>query len=149
MSATEWRRTLSEHNPGILVAGWNTPALPDDVVKEVAPALSYVCYLPGSVRKLVTRQMIEAGLLVSNWASSISRTVAECALLLALSCMRKASYWNEQMHNQGGWKDGSTLTQSLFRKTCWDPWLWSSCPVVDPFIETFYQQDLRLLRRRA
>ncbi len=116
MSATEWRRTLSEHNPGILVAGWNTPALPDDVVKEVAPALSYVCYLPGSVRKLVTRQMIEAGLLVSNWASSISRTVAECALLLALSCMRKASYWNEQMHNQGGWKDGSTLTQSLFER---------------------------------
>lgn len=116
LSAEEWRRILSEHNPEILVAGWKTPALPDDVSHDVAPALRYVCYLPGSVRKLVTREMIEAGLLVSNWASSISRTVAECALLLALSCLRKASYWNEQMHNRGGWKDGSTRTQSLFER---------------------------------
>lgn len=116
MPAEDWRRLLSEHNPEILVAGWKTPALPHDVITELAPALRYVCYLPGSVRKLVTREMIEAGLLVSNWASSISRTVAECALLLALSCLRKAAYWNEQMHNQGGWKDGSTQTQSLFER---------------------------------
>ncbi|MGJ8696366.1 MAG: hydroxyacid dehydrogenase [Verrucomicrobiaceae bacterium] len=116
MSADEWRRLLSEHNPEILVAGWKTPALPDDVLSEVAPGLRYVCYLPGSIRKLVTREMIEAGLLVSNWASSISRTVAECALLLALSCMRRASFWNEEMHNRGGWKDGSTQTQSLFER---------------------------------
>lgn len=116
MSADEWRGILSEHNPEILVAGWKTPALPDDVLKEVAPALRYVCYLPGSIRKLVARKMIEDGLIVSNWASSISRTVAECALLLALSCMRNVSYWNEQMHNHGGWKDGSTRTQSLFER---------------------------------
>ncbi|MEP4079418.1 hydroxyacid dehydrogenase [Haloferula sp.] len=116
MSADEWRSILSEHNPEILVAGWKTPSLPEDVLTEVAPALRYVCYLPGSIRKLVTRKMIEDGLLVSNWASSISRTVAECALLLALGCMRKASYWNEQMHNQGGWKDGTTQTQSLFER---------------------------------
>ena len=114
MSADEWRQTLSEHNPEILVAGWKTPSLPDDVLSEVAPALKYVCYLPGSIRKLVTRKMIEDGLLVSNWASSVGRTVAECGLLLALSCMRRASYWNDQMHNRGGWKDGSTTTQSLF-----------------------------------
>ena len=116
MSVDVWRRILSEHNPEILVAAWKTPALPEDVLSEVAPALRYVCYLPGSVRKLVTREMIEAGLLVSNWASSISRTVAECALLLALSCMRKATYWNDQMHHRGGWKDGTTQTQSLFQR---------------------------------
>ena len=116
MSAKEWRQTLAQHNPEILVAGWKTPPLPDDVLKEVAPALRYVCYLPGSIRKLVTRKMIEDGLIVSNWASSISRTVAECALLLALGCLRNTSYWNEQMHNRGGWKDGSTQTQSLFER---------------------------------
>ncbi|MDB4408703.1 hypothetical protein N9165_01390, partial [Akkermansiaceae bacterium] len=115
-SDEDWRVLLTEHNPELLVAGWKTPSLPEDVLTEVAPALRYVCYLPGSIRTLVTLQMIEDGLLVSNWATSISRTVAECALLLALGCMRNASYWNEQMHNQGGWKNVSTRTQSLFER---------------------------------
>lgn len=115
-SDEEWRQVLAEHNPEILVTGWKTPSLPEDVMTEVAPALRYVCYLPGSIRKLVTRKMLEDGLIVTNWASSVGRTVAECGLLLALSCMRKSSYWNEQMHNQGGWKDGATQTQSLFER---------------------------------
>ncbi len=114
LTADEWRGVLSDYNPEILVAGWKTPALPLDVLSDVAPSLGYVCYLPGSVRKLVSREMIEAGLLVSNWGASISRTVAECALLLALGCLRRAGYWSEYMHNRQGWKDASTQTQSLF-----------------------------------
>ncbi|MBK1876661.1 NAD(P)-dependent oxidoreductase [Pelagicoccus mobilis] len=115
-SCTEesWVELLKETNPRILVAGWKTKPLPANTRTEIAPALDYVCYMPGSVRKLVPRELIEQGLLVTNWSSSISRTVAECALLLSLACMRRVAYWSHQMHDQGGWKNGTTVTQSLF-----------------------------------
>lgn len=113
-SEAQWFELLRESNPEILVAGWKTPPLPPDTRSTLSPALSYVCYLPGSVRKLVPRTLIEEGLLVTNWSSSISRTVAECALLLCLACMRRVAYWSYVMHDGGGWKNGLTETQSLF-----------------------------------
>jgi len=109
-----WRELLKETNPQILVAGWKTKPLTLSIKREIAPALDYVCYMPGSVRKLIPRKLIEEGLLVTNWSSSISRTVAECALLLTLACMRRVAHWSHQMHDRGGWKNGSTVTQSLF-----------------------------------
>lgn len=110
----KWLELLRECNPEILVAGWKTKPLPVDTLEAIAPALRYVCYLPGSIRKLVPRVLIEQGVLVTNWSSSISRTVAECALLLCLACMRRVAYWSYQMHDQGAWKNASTETQSLF-----------------------------------
>lgn len=109
-----WLELLKEANPKILVAGWKTKPLPANACAEIAPALKYICYLPGSIRKLVPRELIEQGVTVTNWSSSISRTVAECALLLSLACMRRVAYWSHQMHDQGGWKDVKTVTQSLF-----------------------------------
>jgi len=114
LSGEKWREFLAQTNPKVLVAGWKTPRLPDDTLERLCPNLDYLCYLTGSVRKVVSRDLIEQGLRVSNWGSSISRTVAECALLLALACGRRLAYWNEQMHNQGGWKDAATVTHSLF-----------------------------------
>ena len=114
-SDEEWIALLSECNPEILMAGWKTPSLPENL-SEVAPALKYVCYLPGSIRKLVPRSAIENGLIVTSWSSSISRTISECALLLALTCMRRVRYWTEEMHFKGGWKTPETETQSLFER---------------------------------
>lgn len=111
-----WLELLKEANPRILVAGWKTPALPATTLKEIAPGLEYICYMPGSIRKLVPRELIEEGVLVTNWSSSISRTVAECALLLCLACMRRVAYWSHEMHDEGGWKNGTTRTQSLFER---------------------------------
>ncbi len=113
-SDESWIELLKETNPEILVAGWKTKPLPADTRTAIAPALNYVCYMPGSIRKLVPRELIEQGVLVTNWSSSISRTVAECALLLSLACMRRASHWQHQMHDKGSWKDITTVTQSLF-----------------------------------
>lgn len=113
-SMEEWHALLRETNPEILVAGWKTKPLPATTRSELAPALSYVCYLPGSVRKLVPRALLEQGVLVTNWSSSISRTVAECALLLSLACMRRVAYWSHEMHDRGSWKTPTTVTQSLF-----------------------------------
>lgn len=113
-SVEDWEALLQEANPEIIVGGWSMKPLPENALSELAPALRYVCYLPGSVRNLVSREQIEAGLLVTNWGASISRTISECALLLTLSCMRGVSYWSHQMHDKGGWKTTETRTMSLF-----------------------------------
>lgn len=105
-----WKQLLETHNPEILVCCWKTPALPTQLPSN----LRYVCYFAGSIKNLVTREHIEQGLVVSNWGDSISRTVAECALLHTLSCLRGTSKWAQAMHQEGAWKNDKTRTASLF-----------------------------------
>lgn len=112
-AAAEFHRVLAETNPEVLLACWKTPPLP-----AVLPSnLRYVCYLAGSVKKLVTREHIASGLQVSNWGGSISRIVAEWALFHIFSCLRRATYWTLAMHREGAWKDGGTETASLFGRS--------------------------------
>ena len=111
-SEEAWFNLLSECNPTVLVAAWKTPQLPEGL-SEVAPDLKYVCYLPGSVRHFLPRSVLENGLLVTNWSSSVSGTISECALLMVLACMRRVRYWTEEMHFNGGWKNELTETSSL------------------------------------
>lgn len=106
----QWRDFLFEHDPEVLVACWKTPPLP----ARLPPSLRYVCYLAGTVKKLVTRKHIEDGLLVTNWGGSISRVVAEWAVFHILSCLRRATYWTLAMHTEGAWKSAVTETASLF-----------------------------------
>jgi len=67
---------LAQLDPEVLLGGWQLQSLPT----ALPPSLRYLCYLTGSVRRLVTRAQIEQGFLVTNWGGTISRTVAECAL---------------------------------------------------------------------
>jgi len=106
----DFYRTLAAVDPEILLACWKTPLLP----AVLPPRLRYVCYLSGSLKKIITRAHIEHGLLVTNWGSSISRIVAEGALFHILSCLRRAPYWTISMHHDGGWKNGNSQTASLF-----------------------------------
>lgn len=106
----EWARELAAANPEILIACWKTPALP----AQLPPNLRYVCYFTGSVKKLLTRDHLGQGLLVTNWGGSISRIVAEWALFHILSGLRRATYWAIAMHREGAWKNGGTETASLF-----------------------------------
>ncbi|MGA3008441.1 MAG: NAD(P)-dependent oxidoreductase [Opitutaceae bacterium] len=107
----DFYRTLTEVDPEVLLACWKTPRLPP----VLPPRLRYVCYLAGSVKRLITRDQIERGLLVTNWGSSVGRLVAEAALLHILSCLRRASFWTVAMHRENGWRTGvNTRTVSLF-----------------------------------
>jgi len=108
-------RELSGANPELLLACWKTPLLPD----ELPPRLRYVCYIAGSLKRLITRAHLERGLLVTNWGSSISRTVAEAALFHILACLRNASHWAVAMHQPGvaAWKNGLTDARSLFGRS--------------------------------
>lgn len=101
---------LRDLAPDVVVAGWSTPELPAVLPEQ----LRYVCYLAGSIKRMVRRDHVARGLRVSNWGRSISRTVAEGALLLTLAALRRAGYWVPAMHRDGAWKNGVTETASLF-----------------------------------
>jgi phosphoglycerate dehydrogenase-like enzyme len=109
LTPADFQRELAASAPEVLLACWKAPPLPP----ELPPQLRYVCYLCGSVKKLVTRAHLERGLLVSNWGDAVSRNVAEAGLLHILSCLRNAAYWNIAMHRDGGWKNDRLETSSL------------------------------------
>ncbi len=113
LSADEFHHALAAANPEVLIACWKTPPLP----AVLPPGIRYVCYLCGSVKKLVTRAQLEQGLLLTNWGGSISRIVAEWALFHTLCCLRRATSWALAMHLEKGWKNGGTETASLFGRT--------------------------------
>ncbi len=109
----EWERLWHSSPADILISAWQTPSLNSTLQPADLKSLRYVCYLAGSVRKLVPRELIEQGLVVTNWGGSISATVAECTLMLILMALRRASHWAVAMHRDGAWKDASIFTQSL------------------------------------
>jgi len=109
-SNEEFARVLRSCDPEILIACWKTPALP----AALPPRLRYVCYLTGSVRRIVSPAHLLQGLLLSNWGGSISRVVAEGALLHVLACLRRATAWSIGMHLRGAWKEENPETASLF-----------------------------------
>lgn len=110
LDEAQTERLLRDLDPEVIVAAWKTRALPD----PLPPRLRYVCYLCGSVKRLVTRAQLEQGLLVTNWGGSISRIVAEWALFHVLCCLRRATSWALAMHLEQGWKNSGTETASLF-----------------------------------
>lgn len=109
----EWARLWREEPAELLISAWQTPSLNSTVSPADLRNLRYVCHLAGTVRRLVPREWIANGLLVTNWGSSIAATVAECALMLILMALRRASYWAVAMHRDGKWKDNGTMTESL------------------------------------
>jgi phosphoglycerate dehydrogenase-like enzyme len=109
----DWERLWRASPADILICAWQTPSLNSTLQPADLKPLRYVCYLAGSVRKLVPRELIEQGLVVTNWGGSISPTVSECTLMLILMALRRASHWAVAMHRDSAWKDRSTFTQSL------------------------------------
>jgi phosphoglycerate dehydrogenase-like enzyme len=112
VTESEFARELTAINPDVILGCWKTPRLPD----SLPPRLRYICYITGSVKKLISREHLERGLLVTNWGGSISRTVAEAALFHVLACLRNGSHWAIAMHQPGvaAWKNGLTDARSLF-----------------------------------
>jgi phosphoglycerate dehydrogenase-like enzyme len=113
----EWPKLWAGSPAEILVCAWQTPALNGPLSPLDLQPLKYVCYLAGSVRRLVPRELVQNGLVVTNWGASIAPTVAECALMLILMALRRASNWAIAMHREGAWKNGNTVTQSLLGRS--------------------------------
>ena len=112
LAAGDLARELVRFDPEVLVACWKTPPLP----AALPPRLRYVCYIAGSLKRLLTRDHLVRGLIATNWGGAISRTVAEAALHHILTCLRQASHWAVAMHQPGvaAWKTQPAHARSLF-----------------------------------
>ena len=97
IASGHWEEALRELRPTVLVTAWSCPPLPPAWTREDDCPLRYLCSVTGSVRSRVLREMIEKGLLVTNWGSLVSPAVAEHAMLMALSLLRGQSFWPELM----------------------------------------------------
>lgn len=111
LKAEDFARELAATDPEVVLMSWYSHPLP----AVLPPRLKYMCYVTGSVRRLVTRAQIERGLLVTNWGSAISRMVAECALLHILACLRRTPHWTVDFR-EGGWREGWEQAGSLFQR---------------------------------
>jgi len=103
---------LARHRSQVLLSAWKTPPLRG----KMASDLRYVCHLTGSVRALVPRPLIEAGLKVSNWGDGAAETVAENILMLTLAALRRTQFWGREMHERGGWRSGFGGARTLFNR---------------------------------
>ena len=115
MAAAEWRRHLVEIGPEILVTAWDTPHFPEDLAAQPDLPLRYVCHLTGGVR-LLPRQLLERGVLVSNWGDAASHDVAEHAMLLTLAALRNLSLWGPFVPRLPADRCLELRTRSLRRK---------------------------------
>src|SRR4051812_4078742 len=69
---SDWLQLWKEAPAEILVSAWQTPSLNSDLPAVDLTSLKYVCHLAGTIRKLVPRELIANGLLVTNWGDSIA-----------------------------------------------------------------------------
>ncbi|AHF93427.1 phosphoglycerate dehydrogenase [Opitutaceae bacterium TAV5] len=110
LTGEAWPEWLRSEQIGIVVSGWSTPRLP-----ERTDALRSVCHVGGSVRDVVPRSLLEQGVVVTNWGSLASRSVAEAALHLTLCALRRTPHYLDLMAgNGGGWSARPHGTRSLY-----------------------------------
>jgi len=106
-----WREEIEHYAPEIIVGAWKTPLLP---VPASGLPCRYYCHLAGEVRRIVPRELIMRGLLVSNWGTCLSRYVAEAALALLLAALRNQTAHQFDMHLTKGWR---TNLNDLFNRS--------------------------------
>jgi len=133
----DWERLWHDSPSDILISAWQTPSLNSTLPPADLKHLRYVCHLAGSVHQLIPRELIEQGLVVTNWGGSISATVAECTLMLILMSLRRASHWAVAMHRHGAWKNGTTVTQSLLGRCVGIHGFGSISQCLVPMLRTF------------
>jgi phosphoglycerate dehydrogenase-like enzyme len=71
----------------ILLTGWGSPKLPLELAQDRGK-LRYICHTRGSIRHVVPKELIVAGVTVTNWGENWIDVIAEGAMAL-LFCMLK------------------------------------------------------------
>ena len=104
---------LKRNQAEIVLTCWGSPKLTLPVY-QANPQLKYMCHAAGTVRPYVDRECIEAGLLVTNWGTVIARSVAEGALMMILSCLRRTTPIQFEIHLRKGWHPRGVQNEGLF-----------------------------------
>lgn len=97
----------------IILTGWGTPPLPFDLLSH--GNLKYICNVTGSIRKCISKDFLKRGILVTNWGTAISLSVAEATLLLMLACLRRLGFVRSQLE-AGYWLQTKHRPLSLCRQ---------------------------------
>lgn len=100
--AEAWEKTLRDCRPTVIVSAWSTRRIPAAWAASDDFSLRYVCHVAGSLRSVLSRDLLEQGVQATNWGDAISHTVAEHAVLLALALLRGAPRWRASTA-EGGW----------------------------------------------
>ena len=107
LSDEEFAARVREHE--VAVVGWDARPLPARLASDPG-ALRYVCCYSGTIRAVVPRALVEAGLLVSNWGDHPAHGVAEAAMTLLLAVLKeipravdvaRASRWGIETRSRG------------------------------------------------
>lgn len=86
LSDDDFATRVREH--AVAIVGWDARPLPA-VLASDAGSLRYVCCYSGTIRNLVPRSLVEAGVLVSNWGDHPANGVAEAAMTLLLAVLKE------------------------------------------------------------
>lgn len=107
---------LKLYKPEILITGWGSPPL-NEMIPDKCEQLRYVCHCGGTIKRIIPRDLVDKGLIVTNWGDFPSSMVAEAALTGILSCLRKLPFVHEVMHHEHGWmRLAESRTETLFHK---------------------------------
>ena len=106
-----WAERLCELGASVLVTSWSSPSLSGFLEREGPCPVNYVCHLNGEIRRLVPLELVERGMLVTNWGQMAAPLVAEHAVLLILASLRQVTAWRAGFQ-PGQWQRGIS-TRSL------------------------------------
>lgn len=70
----------------VAIVGWDARPLPS-ALSDDPGRLAYVCCYSGTIRAFVPRELVAAGVPVSNWGDLPAPAVAEAAMTLLLTCV--------------------------------------------------------------
>lgn len=111
-SNESWADEIERWRPDVIVGAWSTRPLP--IPRGDGIPVSYYCHLAGSVRRIVARELLQRGMVVTNWGNSMARFVAEAALMLTLAGLRQLAGHQLSLHVAESWHRSATLGSSLF-----------------------------------
>lgn len=92
-----------------VVTARQSPTVPDALIGNRGN-LRLLAHCHGTIKHLVSRQLIEDGLTVTNWGDQVSG-VAESALCLLLSCLKQLSALNTFIRND--WQDDPRIPMAF------------------------------------
>ena len=91
----------------VLITSWGALAVPPEIAARPG-RLKYVCYTNGGVRACVPREIVEAGIPVTNWGDAPAQRLAEAAFALLISVLKDIPARVDTVR-RGGWKPPDTV----------------------------------------
>ncbi|MDF2669477.1 MAG: hypothetical protein K0R67_1783 [Paenibacillus sp.] len=98
----------------IAITSWGVPALTSEILAN-APNLKGVFHAAGTVKGLVTPELWDKGIRVSNATEALGKGVAETALGLTITALK--DMWRLSQHTRSGAWGGTSRVRELYEVT--------------------------------